>query len=168
MAAHGPALPAARTSQQRRSCPASGPHISARLNHMSNIAFISALLCVLVVAYVYAGYPVLLVCGFLRRRRPVYRGEMLPSVSVIIPAHNEEDVIEEKPENIAGFAYPRELVEVLVGSDGATDGTADAVRQHTGVILYESPSQSGKSAIQNELVMRSSGEILLFTDAVCF
>jgi cellulose synthase/poly-beta-1,6-N-acetylglucosamine synthase-like glycosyltransferase len=133
-----------------------------------SIAFIAGLFCVLLVAYVYAGYPLLLACGFIGRRKPVHRGATLPRVSVIIPAHNEQRVIGEKIENVLAFSYPRERVEILVGSDGSSDGTADAVRKHRGVILYESAAQSGKSSVQNELVKRSSGEILLFTDADCF
>jgi cellulose synthase/poly-beta-1,6-N-acetylglucosamine synthase-like glycosyltransferase len=127
-----------------------------------------ALLCVAVVAYVYFGYPLLLASGVLGGKKPVYQHAILPRVSVIIPAHNEEGVIAAKIESIFASSYPRELVEVLVGSDGSTDKTAETVRKYPAVILYESRAQQGKSAIQNELVGRSSGEILLFTDADCF
>ena len=132
------------------------------------IATAAAFVCMLAIVYVYAGYPLLLACGFLGRRKPVHRSTTYPVVSVIIPAHNEQDVIAEKIENIRALAYPQERIEILVGSDGSTDRTAEIVRQHAGVTLYESTGQSGKSLIQNELVKRSSGEILLFTDADCF
>jgi len=135
---------------------------------MSPIATVALVVCIVIVGYVYVGYPLLLACGLLGRRKPVYRSTTYPSVSVIIPAHNEQDVIGEKIENIRALSYPQDRVEILVGSDGSRDGTAAIVRKYAGVTLYERPSQSGKSSIQNALVKRSSGEILLFTDADCF
>jgi cellulose synthase/poly-beta-1,6-N-acetylglucosamine synthase-like glycosyltransferase len=135
---------------------------------MSTFATIAVFFCVLVVFYVYAGYPVLVACGLLGRKKAVHRNVVSRTVSVMIPAHNEQAVIGEKIDNIAAFRYPAGQIEVLVGSDGSTDGTAAVVRKYPGVRLFESLSQCGKSSIQNELVNRSSGEILLFTDADCF
>ncbi|HUK24531.1 MAG TPA: glycosyltransferase [Terriglobales bacterium] len=135
---------------------------------MSIIATLAVSLCVLVVAYVYAGYPLALAAGLLGGRKRIRQSAVLPRVSVIVPAHNEQDVIGGKIENIRAFAYPPGQIEILVGSDGSTDATAEIVGRYEGVHLYESGSQSGKSAVQNELVKRSSGEILLFTDADCF
>lgn len=121
-----------------------------------------------VIAYIYAGYPLLLATGVLARRKPVQRGPIRPKLSVIIAAHNEESVIAAKLANVAAFAYPLELVEVLVGADGCSDRTAAIVRGRDWAVLYEGATQCGKSAVQNELVNRSSGDILLFTDADCF
>ncbi len=61
-------------------------------------------------------------------------------------------------------------MEILVGSDGSSDSTADIVRRfaHRGVRLVSFPLQRGKSAIQNALVAAATGDILLFTDADCF
>lgn len=132
------------------------------------IATIAVWTCVFVVAYVYFGYPMLVAAGLLGGKKPVRRGTPLPTVSIIIPAHNERQAIGKKIESIAAFTYPQERIEVLVGSDGSTDGTAEAVRNYSNVVLYESTQQRGKSSIQNELVLRSSGDILVFTDADCF
>jgi cellulose synthase/poly-beta-1,6-N-acetylglucosamine synthase-like glycosyltransferase len=129
------------------------------------IATIAVWTCVFVVAYVYFGYPLLVSTGLLGGKKPVRRGTPLPTVSIIIPAHNERQSIGKKIESIATFTYPQERIEILVGSDGSTDGTAEVVRSYPNVVLYESTQQRGKSSIQNELVLRSSGDILVFTDA---
>jgi cellulose synthase/poly-beta-1,6-N-acetylglucosamine synthase-like glycosyltransferase len=125
--------------------------------------------CVAIIAYVYFGYPLLLASGVLGRRRPVLKRRVCPTISVIIPALNEEWVIEEKLQNVLALDYPRDRVEVLVGSDGSDDRTEDIVRLYApqGVRLIAHSQQQGKSATQNELVAHSSGEILLFTDADC-
>ena len=88
---------------------------------------------------------------------------------MIVAAHNEEAAIEAKINNILASDYPRELVEILIGSDGSSDRTEEIVRRYSGqgVGLISFPVQQGKSAIQNGLVSVSSGEILFFTDADC-
>jgi cellulose synthase/poly-beta-1,6-N-acetylglucosamine synthase-like glycosyltransferase len=119
------------------------------------------------IAYVYFGYPILLRVGALGRRTDFARGKVLPSISVIVPAHNEESTIEWKLNSLIGADYPRELVEILVGSDGSSDKTEGIVERfrHEGVGLISFPRQQGKSAMQNGLVAAATGEILAFSDA---
>lgn len=127
--------------------------------------------CLAVVLYVYCGYPVLLWCNVLGLRRPPSGNaaaiEELPVVSVIIPAHNEASVITTKLENLLQLDYPEERLEIVVGSDGSTDGTEEIVSRYAcrGVRLVASRKQVGKSDIQNAAVAVAKGEILLFTDA---
>ena len=124
-------------------------------------------------SYVYAGYPLVLASGLLGRRRPTApAGDTtvgLPSLSIIVAAHNEESAIEAKIQNIFASDYPRERLEILVGSDGSSDRTEEIVRNYSGdgVGLISFPMQQGKSAIQNGLVAAASGEVLVFTDADC-
>jgi cellulose synthase/poly-beta-1,6-N-acetylglucosamine synthase-like glycosyltransferase len=122
-----------------------------------------------IVAYVYFGYPLLLKLNLLGRFRPWRRGNAQPLVSVIIPAHNEESVIEAKVRNLLALDYPPEQIEILIGSDGSSDATEEIVRRfaNDGVGLLSFPQHRGKSAIQNGLVAASSGDILVFTDADC-
>ena len=123
------------------------------------------------IAYVYFGYPALLRAGaFGKPRESRHAGlNPLPSVSVIVPAHNEEASIAAKIENLLASGYPPERLEVLIGSDGSSDRTEDIVRRFAsqGVGLVSFPQQHGKSAIQNGLVALASGKILVFTDADC-
>jgi cellulose synthase/poly-beta-1,6-N-acetylglucosamine synthase-like glycosyltransferase len=131
--------------------------------------------CFAIVGYVYAGYPLLLWLGVFGRRAGARRedfaavGEMLPLVSVIVAAHNEEAAIAGKIRNVLASDYPRERVEILIGSDGSSDRTEEIVRKYVGegVGLISFPQQLGKSAIQNGLVAAASGEILVFSDADC-
>ncbi len=125
--------------------------------------------CLSVVAWVYFGYPFALKIGLLGRREHFKRGDSAPSISVIIPAHNEESGIEAKLRNLLALDYPRERVEILVGSDGSSDRTQEIVEKFAGegVGLISFPQQQGKSAIQNGLVAVASGSILVFTDADC-
>jgi len=123
--------------------------------------------CIGILVYIYFGYPLLLGSGLLGRRRPIRKKETFPSVSIVIPAHNEESVIEAKLRNLLSLDYPSDKLEILVGSDGSTDRTEELVRRFPAdrVRLVVSPVQCGKSAIQNRLVTQSSGEIIVFTDA---
>jgi len=126
-------------------------------------------ICLAAIVWVYFGYPLTLHLGLLARRRPFEHGGDRPPVSVIIAARNEEPSIQAKLENVLASDYPRERIEILVGSDGSSDRTEDIVRQFAaeGVGLISFPRQQGKSAMQNGLAAAASGEILVFTDADC-
>ena len=108
--------------------------------------------------------------GLLGRRKPLHKSVIEPPVSFIVPAHNEDTVIEAKIANLLASDYPRERIEILIGSDGSSDRTEEIVRKHAadGVGLISFPQQLGKSAVQNGLVAAASGAILVFTDADCF
>ncbi|CAN5596296.1 glycosyltransferase family 2 protein [soil metagenome] len=99
--------------------------------------------------------------------RAELRDDRLPSVSVLIAAHNEQDVIEARILNALASDYPRELVEIVVASDGSTDATAAIVARFAdrGVKLIDSDARRGKSRVLNETVASLRGEIVLFSDA---
>lgn len=126
-------------------------------------------LCLAVILYVYFGYPCLLRSGLLGRRRPIRREHLFPSLSVIIPAHNEEAMLAKKLENLLAQDYPAEKMKIFVGDDGSTDGTPAICQsfEPAGVYYFRSDTRRGKSALQNELVARARGELLVFTDADC-
>lgn len=118
---------------------------------------------------IYIGYPALLALGLLRERCPISIGENEPTASIIVPAHNEAKAIAQKIANLLALEYPRNKVEILIGSDGSTDNTDTIVRtfESRGVQLICSQKQCGKSGIQNILVGAAKGDILIFTDADC-
>lgn len=93
----------------------------------------------------------------------------LPTLSVIIPAYNEEEVIGEKIESIFAGNYPIDKIEVLVGSDASTDKTNEIVKacqhKYPNIQLIEFSGRSGKPSIVNHLVGLSKNNILLLTDA---
>jgi cellulose synthase/poly-beta-1,6-N-acetylglucosamine synthase-like glycosyltransferase len=125
--------------------------------------------CLALILYVYVGYPALLASGILGRRRPAQMANVAPTISVIVPAHNEEKTIQSKLSNLLSVDYPKDKLEILVGSDGSSDQTEAMAGEfrESGVRLVSSKERIGKSAMQNELIARSSGEILVFTDADC-
>jgi len=117
--------------------------------------------------YVYAGYPLLLfLVGSLYRERRRSGLARLPRVSLIISAYNEEEVIREKIQNSLRLDYPRERLEVVVASDGSTDGTVAIAGEYVGdgVRVFDLPRR-GKNATLNDVVPQTRGDIILFTDA---
>jgi cellulose synthase/poly-beta-1,6-N-acetylglucosamine synthase-like glycosyltransferase len=87
-------------------------------------------------------------------------------VSMVIAAHNEEKVIEEKIRNCFDLEFPRKNLEILIGSDCSTDGTNAIVARHApDVKLVAFHQRGGKAAVLNQLVPRTQGEILVFCDA---
>ncbi|MGE5308180.1 MAG: glycosyltransferase family 2 protein [Deltaproteobacteria bacterium] len=119
------------------------------------------------VAYSYCGYPLLLFILALVPRRPIMKADITPRVTVIIAAFNEEKDIRRKIMGILAQEYPRDRLEIIVASDGSTDGTArevSAVRDRR-VRLLEFAERRGKTAVQNEAVKKASGEIIVFSDA---
>jgi len=123
---------------------------------------------IVLILYVYFGYPLLvLILSKLRPARPVQKADITPNVSLIIPAYNEEKVMAQKIENALALEYPRQKLEIIVASDGSTDGTNEIVKTFTsaGVQLAALNSNQGKSSAQNRAVAEARGDILFFTDA---
>jgi glycosyltransferase involved in cell wall biosynthesis len=122
-----------------------------------------------VVLYVYAGYPLLLL--ILRRfaSRPVLKRPVEPSVSLLVAAYNEADVIEAKIVNALSLDYPVDRLEIVVASDGSTDATAAIVERFAAVDsrvrLFAYAENRGKLRVLNETVPMLRGEIVAFSDA---
>jgi cellulose synthase/poly-beta-1,6-N-acetylglucosamine synthase-like glycosyltransferase len=121
-----------------------------------------------VVVYVYVGYPLLL--GALARTRnqnPQDDRHDFPRVTLLISAFNERAVIEAKLVNAMALDYPKESLEIIVVSDCSDDGTDEIVLGHAnqGVRLVRLSERCGKSAGLNLGVSRSTGELLVFSDA---
>jgi cellulose synthase/poly-beta-1,6-N-acetylglucosamine synthase-like glycosyltransferase len=124
------------------------------------------LLSMAVCAYTLFGYPVLLWLEARLCRRPVHKGPLRTTVTVILPVHNGERFIATKLDSILGLHYPAELMDILVLSDGSTDSTDEialAYTAHANLQLITLP-QGGKAAALNVGLARARGEILFFTD----
>ncbi|HEY1687356.1 MAG TPA: glycosyltransferase [Solirubrobacteraceae bacterium] len=88
----------------------------------------------------------------------------LPSVSLVIAAHNEQSVIAEKLGNALALDYPEELLEIVVACDGCSDRTAERARAAGASTVLELP-RGGKIRAQDAAVERSQAEIVAFSDA---
>jgi cellulose synthase/poly-beta-1,6-N-acetylglucosamine synthase-like glycosyltransferase len=118
------------------------------------------------IVHAYIAFPLVAALRGLMFARPVAQGHALPPVSLIIAAYNEAGLIERKLENALELDYPRDRLEIIVASDGSSDGTNELVRcdAATGVRLLELPRQ-GKNGALNAAAAAAGGEILVFTDA---
>jgi cellulose synthase/poly-beta-1,6-N-acetylglucosamine synthase-like glycosyltransferase len=129
------------------------------------------------IVYAHLGYPLLLralVALFGERvdarardsatREMAKPGDALRRVTLIVPAHDEELVIERKLANARSLDYPSELLEVVVASDGSSDRTAELARSAGADQVLELP-RGGKVAALNAAVREAAGEILAFSDA---
>lgn len=128
-------------------------------------------LAALVTLYAYFGYPILL-WGHRTFRRPqpaVTRDPPAewPRISITLPAYNAEATLRPVLEGLTGVDYPRELRQILVVSDGSTDGTDDLVREFAprGVELLRIEGRLGKTEIENRAMDALTGEIVVNTDA---
>ncbi|VFQ44447.1 nucleotide-diphospho-sugar transferases [Desulfoluna butyratoxydans] len=120
---------------------------------------------VFMIFFAYFGYPLSL--KLIRpRHAPVQKMSILPSVTFIIAAYNEEKRIGQKLEDTLALDYPQDSFQVVVASDGSTDGTADIVRtfEDRGVEFLEMPGRSGKERAQKAALERARGEIVVFSD----
>ena len=117
--------------------------------------------------YTYVGYPLVLYLVSSVRPRSVRRGDVLPTVSVIITAYNEERDLRAKLSNTLALDYPKEKLEIIVASDCSTDRTDEIAREfaQSGVRLHRQTERLGKTAAQNAAVSVARGEIILFSDA---
>jgi len=122
---------------------------------------------VFLILYVYAGYPALVFLLSLLYRKPVWGIDPLPTVTVLIAAYNEENVIATKLDNTLAMEYPAEKVQIIVAADGSDDATTDIVVGYAarGVLLSYSPERGGKMAAINHAMTKATGDIVLFTDA---
>jgi cellulose synthase/poly-beta-1,6-N-acetylglucosamine synthase-like glycosyltransferase len=137
--------------------------------------------CLLLVAHTYFLYPLFLVCAsalvqvgrdwrYLRTRRdrrPRTTPGVLPSVTIVIPAYNEEGRLPGKLANLHAIDYPRDRLEVIFVSDGSTDGTNDLLRavEDPAIQVLVLAARSGKCNALNHAVAAARHDVLVFSDA---
>ena len=135
------------------------------------IATILFWLCVAAIFQSYVLFPVLLrIFAIGNRPEPeIPDPEEPPMVSILLAAYNEETVIGEKIRSVFHGHYPVSRFEILVGSDGSTDRTAEIAGKLTlefpGLRVFNYTGREGKPNVINKLAKQATGEILVFTDA---
>ncbi len=120
--------------------------------------------------YSYALYPVLLwVVSKVRRRRRVHTAAPAewPRVTITLPAYNAQDTLRPVLEALVKTDYPADRRQILVVSDGSTDGTDDLVREYAsqGIELLRIEGRLGKTEIENRAFAAIRGDIVVNTDA---
>lgn len=117
--------------------------------------------------YVYLGYPFMAAILGTILNKKVKKEAITPQVTVLIAAYNEREVIEATIRNKLEQDYPEERLEIIVVSDGSTDGTDDIVRAITDprVRLLRQEPRNGKTSALNLAIPYASGELIVFSDA---
>ena len=122
--------------------------------------------CVALLAYAQVGYPLLLaaLARMRRTRAPAPAPDAPPTVSLIVAAYDEASVIARKVTNALALDYPPERLEVVVASDGSTDGTVREARR-AGAHHVLDLERGGKIRAQDAAVKRSRADVVAFSDA---
>ena len=127
----------------------------------------------LIVFYTYLGYGILLYI-ILRlkrlfagapRKAVVPADEQLPTITLLICAYNEEDVVAEKMANTLAIDYPREKFRIMWVTDGSTDRTNELLKAYPEVDIVFSPERRGKSAALKHGLQELKTHYVAFTDA---
>lgn len=130
------------------------------------MAYFALILSAALILHIVAGYPLLLARSKGAVRPPVRKDPAFETtVSAIVAVHNGEAMIRGKLESLLALDYPRELLHIVVVSDGSTEGTEGIVREFAdrGVALLTAP-RGGKAAALNRGLAAAAGEIVFFTD----
>lgn len=132
---------------------------------MRSVFWLSAL----TIAYVYAGYPILLACWARWRPMPAPRpaapADDLPTVSIVIAARNEAARLPARIENLLALDYPADRRQIIVVSDGSSDDTLGVLATFGPAVETVAAPPRGKAASLNAGVARATGTILVFADA---
>ncbi|MBN2112630.1 MAG: glycosyltransferase family 2 protein [Acidimicrobiia bacterium] len=129
---------------------------------MSGVIFWAA---VALVAYTYAGYPLVLAAVSRLRRAPAWP-EHTPALTLMIAAYNEEAVLPAKLSDTLALDYPAHLLQIIVAADGSDDATADIAASFAPrVETVHRPERAGKMAAINRAMEQARGEVVVFSDA---
>lgn len=123
---------------------------------------------VAIVGYVYLGYGAWLWLRSRWRPRPVQSGPFLPSISIVMVVRNEAGVLERKLRNLLQLNYPRDRTEIIVVSDGSTDGTNSILSELAGafdVRVLLRGQCGGKANGLNDAIKIARGDVVVLTDA---
>ena len=135
---------------------------------MTVVAFVLLSLPVALAAYAYAAYPLLL--RLFARRNPVPspgRDGVLPTVTIALPAYNEEAQIRGAIESLLAQDYPADRRQILVVSDASSDATDAIAGEYAaaGVELLRMPVRVGKTAAENASLAHIRGDIVVNCDS---
>lgn len=122
-------------------------------------------LCIGLVAWAYAGYPLLAAVCARRYGASPDEGEPTEALTVIVAAYDEEARIAARVHDVLAQDYPAELLQVLVVSDGSRDGTARAAAiDDARVRVIALPHNVGKAMAINAAMRHVDTALVAFTD----
>lgn len=108
---------------------------------------------------------------FLQQRKQLKNPKptRLPSVTIVVPAYNEEDTVAKTIKSLLNIGYPKEKLEIMVVDDGSTDGTYKLAKkfEKDGVKVFTKPN-TGKGNSLNFALKKAKGELFGALDADSF
>jgi poly-beta-1,6-N-acetyl-D-glucosamine synthase len=119
---------------------------------------------VALVGYAYAGYPLL--TRWLARRLgdAPKQADLTPPVTVVIAAYNEANRIAARIQDIRQQDYPSANLNILIVSDGSSDGTEHAAQLGADVRVIALARNGGKAVALNAALETVSTQYVVFTD----
>lgn len=118
--------------------------------------------------YTYVGYPLLLlIIGKTQKKKNSSEfSKFEPSVSMIIPAYNEEKTIKDKIKNTLSLEYPVEKLDIIIVSDASTDNTNEIIKNNVNnrIRFFILEKRQGKAAALNRGLQEAKNEIIIFSD----
>ena len=127
----------------------------------------------LIVFYTYLGYGILLY--LIIRLKRFFKGkplktvlpsdEELPTMTLMICAYNEEEVVAEKMANTLALNYPRDKFRIMWVTDGSNDRTNELLKAYPKVDIVFSPERRGKTAALKHGLRELKTRYVAFTDA---
>ena len=126
-----------------------------------------------IVFYTYIGYGIMLY--IIIRLKRLFRGkpqkavlpadEDLPTMTLMICAYNEEDVVAEKMENTLALDYPKDKLRIMWVTDGSNDHTNELLKAYPEVDIVFSPERRGKTSALKHGLRELKTRYVAFTDA---
>lgn len=128
---------------------------------------------IFLIVYTFVGYGFVLyilvkIKGIFKKPFVFKANAPLPTVSILVAAYNEEDIIEEKINNTLLLQYPKANIQLIFITDGSSDQTAEKVKGFKDVLLLHEDLRAGKMAAIKRAIPYITGEITVFTDANTF
>lgn len=126
--------------------------------------FITSIIGIL---YTYAGYPLILAIIARSKPRPRCGKNISPAVAIVIVGYNEAHRLDAKIQTCLNQTYPKELIRLIIASDGSTDHTTDVTSKYNEhkVSLLQFDQRRGKAACLNDALSSISEEVVVLTDA---
>ncbi|MGX5819031.1 glycosyltransferase family 2 protein [Chitinophaga lutea] len=124
------------------------------------------------VLYTYIGYAILLYIA-VRVKRVFFPVRTLPEnftppVTFMVAAYNEESFIEQKIQNSLQLDYPADKLQLVIVTDGSSDGTNDVIRRYPQIRLLHKPERKGKTMAINRAMETVDTPFVVFSDANTF
>ena len=139
---------------------------------MYNLLIIILICSSFLILHTYVFYPLFMILIYRNSNHNqllFYSDDELPSIAILIAAHNEEKVIEKKILSVFNTNYPSSKLKVFIGSDASTDRTdeilSNLTNTYSNIEFIKFKGRVGKISIINHLQSLCDEPVLILSDA---